>query len=496
MMSQYTPFIVLVAALFINTLSHSSAENVYCVTPTATSCSSCPHNTHCATLSEYAQEAELYFTSNTTMVFLPGDHTLDTNITIANVTGLTMTGESFAGNRATVVCSVHWSVGLSFTSMVEFKIDSLAFTSCNRKYVIALCTLLSADEVLPSDTTILLDDTTIVQVTLLLHSTLAELVNCSFHENPGTALVVINTNITLAGNTFKHNNYYRGEFVCVSNSTKGGAVTAVHSNLIFTGNTTFLENSAIYCRNSAHFSGFYWGAIFTYNTIINFNGTSNFINNSADYGYGGAIFTYDNTTINFNGTSNFIHNSAGVGGGAIYTYDNTIINFNGTSNFINNSAGGGRGGGGGAIFANANTTLTFSRTVNFTNNVADRGGGVSMGLKCTVSIFPNTTVYWENNHAYVGGAIFVVDASPISYCTPVAVFVPKEECFFQLPGQNLFSGINPLNPKFFSLQTTFSPHMPFTHLISISVQALTPKLNPCPLPALISSLVTLTTPTH
>ena len=30
--------------------------------------------------------------------------------------------------------------------------------------------------------------------------------------------------------------------------------------------------------------------------------------------------------------------------------------------------------------------------------------------------------------------------------------------------------VNPLNPRFFSLQTTFSPHMPFTHLISISVQ--------------------------
>ena len=35
--------------------------------------------------------------------------------------------------------------------------------------------------------------------------------------------------------------------------------------------------------------------------------------------------------------------------------------------------------------------------------------------------------------------------------------------------------------------------MPLTHLISIPVQALTPKLHPCPLPALISSLVTLTT---
>ena len=38
--------------------------------------------------------------------------------------------------------------------------------------------------------------------------------------------------------------------------------------------------------------------------------------------------------------------------------------------------------------------------------------------------------------------------------------------------------------------------MPLTHLLSISVQALTPRLHPCPLLALISSLVTLTTPTH
>ena len=117
-MVQLGSFIVLVAALLMNTLSHCSAENVYCVIPNATSCSSCPHNTHCATLSEYAQEAERYFTSNTIMVFLPGDHVLGTNITVTNVTRLTLCGES-SGKRATVVCS--GSVGLSFTSMVEFK---------------------------------------------------------------------------------------------------------------------------------------------------------------------------------------------------------------------------------------------------------------------------------------------------------------------------------------------------------------------------------------
>ena len=154
----------LVAALFINTLSYCSAENVYCVKPTATSCSSCPDNNHCATLSEYAQESELYFTSNTTMVFLPGDHALNRNITVSNVTRLTMCGESSSGNRATVVCS--GSVGLRFTSTVELKIYSLDFTSHSRKY--------SQPNRLD-----------VICAALFLQSTqYAELVNCSFHGNP------------------------------------------------------------------------------------------------------------------------------------------------------------------------------------------------------------------------------------------------------------------------------------------------------------------------
>ena len=70
------------------------------------------------------------------------------------------------------------------------------------------------------------------------------------------------------------------------------------------------------------------------------------------------------------------------------------------------------------------------------------GGELYMGLKSTFSILPNTGVYWENNHASLGGAIYVQDASPISYCTSVVPYVPKEECFFQLPGQNLSTGID------------------------------------------------------
>ena len=181
MMALPTSFIVLVAALLINTISYCSAENVYCVTPTATSCSSCPHNSiNCATLSGYAQEAEMYFTSNTTMVFLPGDHFLDVNITVANVTRLKMCRESSSGNIATVVRN--GSVGFSFTNMVDFNIYSLTFTSYNRFWSHG--------------------SHTANNYALCLNNSFAKLVNCSFHDNIGTALVVNNTNITLIDNQF------------------------------------------------------------------------------------------------------------------------------------------------------------------------------------------------------------------------------------------------------------------------------------------------------
>ena len=241
------------------------------------------------------------------MVFLPGDHTLDTNITAANIAKLTMRGESSSGNRATVVCD--GLVGLSFTSMVEFKIHSLAFTSCSRRYIFNLHNI----------------SLVTVHLALFLRSTqYTELVNCSFHENHGTALAMNNTNITLAGNNeFKHNR-------ACGNITGGGGIIAYDSNLTFTGNTTFHNNSA---------------------TIEQ----CPFVNSSS-FAVGGAIAAVNNSVLSFSGTSKFIGNSAGdqSRGGAIYASYNTVLKLNGTSNFVNNSAYHG-----GAIYMGSNTKMTL-----------------------------------------------------------------------------------------------------------------------------------------
>ena len=216
--------------------------------------------------------------------------------------------------------------------------------------------------------------------------------------------------------------------------------------LNFSGTNNFINNSAVG-------SG---GAIYTYDTI-SFSGTNNFINNSA-YKGGGAIYAVAHTAVlSFNGNSKFINNSAYYDGGAIYAVYNTVFSFSGINNFIDNIAFSG-----GAIYAESNTTLTFNGTIYFTNNGyhggridtltagSTKGGGVYMGFRSTFFILPNTTVYWENNHANLGGAIYVYDNIPIRYCTNIRhsrrvtseFFVPEEECFFQLPGQNPSNGID------------------------------------------------------
>ena len=57
----------------------------------------------------------------------------------------------------------------------------------------------------------------------------------------------------------------------------------------------------------------------------------------------------------------------------------------------------------------------------------------------TISIFPDTTMCWENNFANLGGAIYVLNSNPLAYCavTQTAI-IPMEECFFQLPSLNIF----------------------------------------------------------
>ena len=78
------------------------------------------------TLSEYAQDPGQYFNdSNLTLTFLPGNHTLDINLTITNIYQLEI-HSALLPTR--VVCDSH--VGFTFSNISKLSIDGLAFVAC------------------------------------------------------------------------------------------------------------------------------------------------------------------------------------------------------------------------------------------------------------------------------------------------------------------------------------------------------------------------------
>ena len=78
--------------------------------------------------------------------------------------------------------------------------------------------------------------------------------------------------------------------------------------------------------------------------------------------------------------------------------------------------------------------VTFNGNISFTNNGYNagldntgesRGGAVYLAISSTLSL-PHTTVCWENNHANLGGAIYVMNSNPLIYSTPIVKFIPKQ----------------------------------------------------------------------
>ena len=310
------------------------------------------------------------------MVFLPGDHVLDRTITVTNVARLTMHGESSSGNIATVVRN--GSVGFSFTNMVDFNIYSLAFTSYNRFW---------SDGSQPASS-----------FALFLQSIQnAKLVNCSFHDNLGTALKVYNTNILLADIEFIQNQCQCGPFY--EKCMFGCGITAFNSTLTFNGKTTFVKNSASFMYSS--------GAIWASASSLHFTGTNYFIGNFAS-NTGGAISATSNTSLSFTGTNAFRHNS-GEYGGAIGAAFNTVVTFAGNNKFIGNLANFG-----GAIFASSNTSFSFSGTSEFSHNSADKDGGAICTYNNTVLTF-NGTNNFISNYAYIGGAICTYNSTVLTF---------------------------------------------------------------------------------
>ena len=404
--------------LLLMLLTSCSAQSTYYVTPTPDT--PCPGEP-CHTLSEYV--AGQYFNNlpvNTTMEFLPGNHTLEQTISVTNLIWLTLHGDSSSLPEVTSRIECTWPAGFVFTNIAELHISALAFISCGHHNSAAV-TITSVQQSDISDCIFQNSSNTNTRDhyfepdmpaggALFVERSTLNFTGNTFHRNSavrGGALYVWDGTLNSTGNTFQNNfadfggalyvwdgtlNSTGNTFQNNSAGMYGGALAVVDGTFNFIGNT-FQSNSAVR----------FGGALFVWDGTFNFTGNT-FQNNSADvYGIGGALYVRDDGTFNFIGNT-FQSNSAVNYGGALYVLGGTF-NFTGNT-FQNNSVAGG----GGALDVRHGTVNFTGNT--FQSNSAGSFGGALAVVDGTFNFTGNT---FQNNSAGSSGGALDVSGSILHF---------------------------------------------------------------------------------
>jgi len=384
-----------------------SDHTTHYVKPTANT--PCPADP-CLILSEYAQQTHHYLTSNTTLLFLPGDHVLSVNFMVENVSDFeiyaqqTTTADNYTASGSRIVCQ--GLVGFTFRNISHMTVHGLTFNSCGKG---AVGHGFGTDH----------DYLTAYAVSVYLGRD-TKILNCLFQDSIGTALGVFYSNLVLKGsNSFTNN--CRGcsdsNYTCIcsgggihtytstlifeaENSTftnnsaeYGGGIDAIQSTLNFTGNTTFRNNSA-------DKSG---GGITASVSRLKFVGNTSFQSNSAERFGGGIWVSY--SSLNFSGNSTFHSNSALLNGGGI-SASSISLNFRGNTTFRNNMVQ--KFGGG---ISASYISLNFSGNTTFRNNMAQKNGGGIAALYSTLDFTDNSTFQSNSAEKRHGGGIFALSSS-------------------------------------------------------------------------------------
>ena len=270
-----------------------------------------------------------------------------------------------------------------------------------------------------------------------------QLGNTSFINNSanGSIVAVYNSTMRVEGSNVFHNNTI----------LSSGVVEILNSTVIFEGCTTFTNNHAQHASsgilimtlfkvtflgnvsllgNTANSS-----AISATKGAILFEGNNTFVNNSA---IAGAVALLTNVTVTFIGKSMFAGNTAEHYGGALCIVSGQSL-FLGNFVFSENHASRR----GGAIAA-INSSLTFSSDGIFLNNSAMDGGALSLEFDSRFEFLLTVDIQFTGNIAQHGGAIYVTDDVHTTECEKDPLLESFPQCFFMVLNRN---GANSLDYK-------------------------------------------------
>ena len=167
-----------------------SPEDTYNIQ--ALSNTTCPIRRTCMTLSDIAHQNGTP-TKNKTLNFLPGEHTLSSNIFITNINSCSLIGTQNATSR--IRCEP--GVGFAFSNILYVRIQCLVFISCGVHRIVGMESVIHDPPVVITRMFALFMDS-VRQI---------EITNSTFEDNLGSALGVNNSRLTLNG----YNSFFSSE---------------------------------------------------------------------------------------------------------------------------------------------------------------------------------------------------------------------------------------------------------------------------------------------
>ena len=356
----------------------------------------CPNVTGpCLTLREYAEKPKQCFTSNSSLIFLPGTHELDTSIYFVNVSNFSLFTYVFERNDMTRVI-------ISSSGNIEW-------TNCSNVIVFGMMFIMNGDSITKRSSGLALIKTNGLLSNLTLRHThrvgaifvhssdvvINDLTVRGTGSISGNAFHICNSTVDFSG----ENVFYDCRNVALN---PGGTMILYDSTITFSGENVFLSNSVSCTLFGAATTG--GGALFSIFSTLIFSGSVSFYNNTVAVDYcaaagGGAILASDSTIV-FNSLSDVVFNAnAAQMGGAICIYNSSLrIEENATAMFLFNAASLG----GGAICSQQSEIWSNGKTVIFQKNCATSVGGAIL-TESSIAKLVNVT-FEENETGYIGGA--------------------------------------------------------------------------------------------
>ena len=370
----------------------------------------------CLTLSQFAENIsrmELNNKSVTTIHYLPGNHTLDQDLSISNVSNMSMVAISSYQAQVRVVCQAKVSFIINSTDFLLIR--GLIFAGCGSNRITSVTKFMVKN-------VLFLGQKDHTGTTLEIVLTNSVITNCSFvdnrfgkyhgpfkvwklsvHAHIGGAIIANQSNMTITETKFEGNT-----------AEIGGAIFATLGSNVTIIKSTFNENKATCLTNTncvggvlysetdstdtrgpsppkrtqvsvveSHFrsnSATYGGVLGAYNSSVSFSLCTFYSNSAAKYG--GVVWAQTGTEV-LAYRSNFTYNIAQSLGGVMIVMFSTSVKLQG-NHYQHNAAV--KNGYGGVLYAQEQTTIVSNHS-KFWNNTAHQGGvmWVQSGSEITIS---------------------------------------------------------------------------------------------------------------